>query len=46
VGILVALPAVIAYNAFQKKCQDIEENTMSIGNLVLAAMKSTKKEAA
>ncbi len=42
VGILVALPAVIAYNAFQKKCQDLEENTLSIGNLVMAAMKSTK----
>jgi biopolymer transport protein ExbB/biopolymer transport protein TolQ len=41
VGILVALPAVIAYNSFQKKCQDLEENTMSIGNLVLAQMKST-----
>ena len=40
VGILVALPAVIAYNAFQKKCQDLEENTQSIGNLVLAQMKS------
>jgi biopolymer transport protein ExbB/TolQ len=50
VGILVALPAVIAYNAFQKKSQDLEENTMSIGNLVLAQMKSTRgtqqKEAA
>ncbi len=50
VGILVALPAVIAYNAFQKKSQDLEENVMSIGNLVLAQMKSTRgaqqKEAA
>ncbi len=43
VGILVALPAVIAYNSFQKKCQDLEENVMSIGNLVLAQMKSTAK---
>jgi biopolymer transport protein ExbB/TolQ len=46
VGILVALPAVIAYNAFQKKSQDLEENTMSIGNLVMAQMKSVKQEAA
>jgi biopolymer transport protein ExbB/biopolymer transport protein TolQ len=43
VGILVALPAVIAYNAFQKKSQDLEENTMSIGNLVMAVMKSEAK---
>jgi biopolymer transport protein ExbB/TolQ len=46
VGILVALPAVIAYNSFQKKCQDLEENTMSIGNLVLAQMKSTAPKSA
>jgi biopolymer transport protein ExbB/biopolymer transport protein TolQ len=42
VGILVALPAVIAYNAFTKKCQDLEENVQSIGNLILAQMKSHK----
>jgi biopolymer transport protein ExbB/biopolymer transport protein TolQ len=42
VGILVALPAVIAYNVFQKKTQDLEENVQSIGNLVLAQMKSHK----
>jgi biopolymer transport protein ExbB/biopolymer transport protein TolQ len=42
VGILVALPAVIAYNSFTKKCQDLEENTQSIGSLVLAQMKSHK----
>ena len=42
VGILVALPAVIAYNAFQKKAQDLEENAQSIGSLVLAQMKSHK----
>ncbi|MCU1283211.1 MAG: MotA/TolQ/ExbB proton channel family protein [bacterium] len=44
VGILVALPAVIAYNAFQKKSQDLEENVMSMGNLVLAQMKSIKQQ--
>jgi biopolymer transport protein ExbB/TolQ len=42
VGILVALPAVIAYNSFTKKCQDLEENAQSIGSLVLAQMKSHK----
>jgi biopolymer transport protein ExbB/biopolymer transport protein TolQ len=40
IGILVALPAVIAYNVFQKKTQDLEENVQSIGALVLAQMKS------
>jgi biopolymer transport protein ExbB/biopolymer transport protein TolQ len=40
VGILVALPAVIAYNVFQKKTQDLEENVQSIGGLLLAQMKS------
>jgi len=40
VGILVAIPAVIAYNLFQKKCNDIEENTAAMANQVLAVMKS------
>jgi biopolymer transport protein ExbB/TolQ len=40
VGILVAIPAVIAYNLFQKKCNDIEENTGALANQVLAVMKS------
>jgi biopolymer transport protein ExbB/biopolymer transport protein TolQ len=40
VGILVALPAVIAYNVFAKKTQDLEENVQSIGSLILAQMKS------
>ncbi len=38
VGILVALPAVIAYNVFQKKSSDVEENALGLGNLVLAVM--------
>ncbi|HJZ86355.1 MAG TPA: MotA/TolQ/ExbB proton channel family protein [Polyangia bacterium] len=41
VGILVALPAVIAYNTFQKKAGQIEENVGSLGNLVVAQMKAT-----
>ncbi|HVY40475.1 MAG TPA: MotA/TolQ/ExbB proton channel family protein [Polyangia bacterium] len=40
VGILVALPAVIFYNVFQKKGSDIEENTAALGNVVLAAMRA------
>jgi biopolymer transport protein ExbB/biopolymer transport protein TolQ len=40
VGILVAIPAVIAYNIFQKKCSDIEENTGALANQVLAVMKA------
>jgi biopolymer transport protein ExbB/TolQ len=39
VGILVALPAVIAYNIFQKKGSEVEENSNALGNLLLAAMK-------
>ena len=38
VGILVALPAVISYNVFQKKGADVEENADALGNVVLAAM--------
>ena len=41
VGILVALPAVIFYNVFQKKGADVEEQAGALGNVVLASMKST-----
>jgi biopolymer transport protein ExbB/biopolymer transport protein TolQ len=44
VGILVAIPAVIAYNIFQKKCNDIEENTGALANQVLAVMKAKTSE--
>jgi biopolymer transport protein ExbB/TolQ len=40
VGILVALPAVIYYNIFQKKGSDIEENANGLGNLLLASLQS------
>jgi biopolymer transport protein ExbB/biopolymer transport protein TolQ len=43
VGILVALPAVVAYNVFQKKAQTVEENVESLGNQVLAQMKSVRQ---
>jgi biopolymer transport protein ExbB/TolQ len=42
VGILVALPAVIFYNVFQKKGADVEEQAGALGNVVLASMKSEK----
>jgi biopolymer transport protein ExbB/biopolymer transport protein TolQ len=40
VGILVALPAVVFYNVFQKKGADVEEQAGALGNVVLASMKS------
>jgi biopolymer transport protein ExbB/TolQ len=43
VGILVALPAVIYYNVFQKKGSDIEENANGLGNVVLASLKAGHK---
>jgi biopolymer transport protein ExbB/biopolymer transport protein TolQ len=39
VGILVALPAVIYYNVFQKKGSDVEEQAAALGNVVLATMR-------
>ena len=45
VGILVALPAVIAFNTFQKKAVQIEDNVGTLGNLVVAQMKATKNHA-
>jgi biopolymer transport protein ExbB/TolQ len=38
IGILVALPAVIAYNVFQKKAVDVEDNAAALGNVVLASL--------
>ena len=42
IGIMVALPAVIAYNIFQKKGADVEEQAYALGNIVMAAMKSSR----
>jgi biopolymer transport protein ExbB/TolQ len=39
VGILAAIPAVVAYNTFSKKAGDIEENVGSLGNALIAYMK-------
>jgi biopolymer transport protein ExbB/biopolymer transport protein TolQ len=43
VGILVALPAVIAYNYFQKKTLQIEDNVSTLGNVIAAQMKSRRE---
>jgi biopolymer transport protein ExbB/biopolymer transport protein TolQ len=43
VGILVALPAVIFYNVFQKKGSDIEEQAAALGNVVIAGMRATTR---
>jgi biopolymer transport protein ExbB/TolQ len=40
IGILVALPAVISYNIFQKRGGDIEEASHALGNIVLATLKA------
>ena len=42
-GIAVALPAVVAYNFFTKRANDIEDNSRALMNLVLAYSKSVRK---
>ncbi len=42
VGILVALPAVIFYNVYQKKGSDIEEQAAALGNVVSASMRTSR----
>jgi len=42
IGILVAIPAVVAYNMFQKRGADIEENTAALGNVIVATMKAAR----
>jgi biopolymer transport protein ExbB/biopolymer transport protein TolQ len=42
IGILVALPAVIAYNIFQKRSGDVEESSQALGNVVLASLKADR----
>jgi biopolymer transport protein ExbB/biopolymer transport protein TolQ len=44
VGILVAVPAVIFFNIFQKKTVIIEDNLGALGNAVTAQMKRESKE--
>ena len=41
-GIAVALPAVVAYNLFTKRANDIEDNARALMSLVLAYSKSVR----
>src|SRR6185295_18988956 len=43
VGLLVAIPAVVFYNVFQKKGADIEEQAAALGNVVIASMRAGVK---
>src|SRR5450432_4242243 len=40
VGLFVAIPAVVAYNVFQKKIADIEDNVSSVGMRICALLAS------
>jgi biopolymer transport protein ExbB/biopolymer transport protein TolQ len=46
VGLFVAIPAVVAYNVFQKKITDIEDNVSSIGKRLCALLASQEALAA
>ena len=43
IGILVAIPAVVFYNLFQKKGSEIEEHAAALGNVLIASMKGQPK---
>jgi len=45
IGIVVALPAVVAYNFFQKKTLTLEDNVATFGNIIAAHLKSTREPA-
>jgi biopolymer transport protein ExbB/TolQ len=40
VGLFVAIPAVVAYNVFQKKITDVEDNVSSINKILCALLAS------
>ncbi len=44
VGLFVALPAVIAYNVFQKRIGDIEQDAIALGRLVVAALEAKDRQ--
>jgi biopolymer transport protein ExbB/biopolymer transport protein TolQ len=46
VGLFVAIPAVVAYNVFQKKITDVEDNVSSIGKRLCALLASQEALAA
>jgi biopolymer transport protein ExbB/biopolymer transport protein TolQ len=43
IGILVAIPAVVAFNYFQKKAGEVEENVATLANFLFAEMKSGQR---
>jgi len=43
IGILVAIPAVVFYNIFQKKGSEIEEHAAALGNVLIASMKGSPR---
>jgi biopolymer transport protein ExbB/biopolymer transport protein TolQ len=46
VGILVAVPAVIFFNIFQKKTVQVDDNVSSLGNIVIAHIQRGRETAA
>jgi biopolymer transport protein ExbB/biopolymer transport protein TolQ len=44
VGILVAIPAVVAFNYFQQRAGEIEENVATLTNHLFAEMKSGRRD--
>jgi biopolymer transport protein ExbB/biopolymer transport protein TolQ len=44
VGLFVAIPAVVAYNVFQKKIGDIEDNVASIGKRLCAFLGASRAD--
>jgi biopolymer transport protein ExbB/biopolymer transport protein TolQ len=44
VGLFVAIPAVVAYNIFQKKIGDIEDNVASIGKRLCAFLGAARAD--
>jgi MotA/TolQ/ExbB proton channel family len=45
VGLFVALPAVVAYNAIQKKIGEVESNALSLTKLLTAYVRATDRAA-
>jgi hypothetical protein len=44
VGLAVAIPAIVAYNYFQRRIKAITANTDALGRLLLAWLKSRREE--
>ena len=46
IGIGVAVPAVVAFNAFQQRIKRVADQTAALGHLVLAYLSSEPRAAA